>query len=201
MKQVITILRQGGVGVLPTDTLYGIVGSALSPEAVRRTYRLRRRNLKKPMIVLIGDSKDLKRFNIRISPPVKKILNRVWPGKISIVLPLPKNKNILKKFKYLHRGSGTIAFRLPRSARLRSLLRQTGPLVAPSANFEGEPASKTIRAARSYFDERADFYVDAGRLDSKPSTIIGFDRGEIKVIRKGAADISNLYGKLSNNAL
>ena len=51
---IVTTLRNGGVGVVPTDTIYGIVGSALNPKTVARIYKLRRRNPKKPMIILIG---------------------------------------------------------------------------------------------------------------------------------------------------
>ncbi len=71
MKQLLTpepdiieILRQGGVGILPTDTLYGVVGAALSRDAVERIFALRRRNFKKPMIILVGAVKvDVLKFH------------------------------------------------------------------------------------------------------------------------------------------
>ncbi len=60
------VLRRGGVGVMPTDTIYGIVGSALRPSTVRRIYRLRRRNLRKPMIILIFDQISQRKQKKRI---------------------------------------------------------------------------------------------------------------------------------------
>jgi L-threonylcarbamoyladenylate synthase len=161
------ILERGGVGVLPTDTIYGIVGSALKPKTVERIYRLRRRNRKKPMIILIGSIDDLKRFGVNHDSKTKEILNRFWPGKVSIILPCPS-----KKFAYLHRGAKTLAFRLPAKRSLREFLRKTGPLVAPSANPEGKPPAKTIREAKKYFGKKVDFYLDIGRLAGKPSKLV-----------------------------
>jgi L-threonylcarbamoyladenylate synthase len=194
IDKVVDKLKHGKVGILPTDTLYGIVGSALSKDAVRRIYSLRRRNNKKPMIILIGSVSDLETFGIELTPHIKKVLKEIWLGKVSIIMPIARHRKFLTKFSYLHRGTKTLAFRLPgkTSFGLDGLLRKTGPLVAPSANFEGEPPAKTIRAARRYFGDKADFYFDVGRLDSKPSTIIEIKDGYITILRKGAVKPSML---------
>lgn len=167
------------VGVIPTDTIYGIVGPALDRVAVARIYRLRERNRKKPMIILIGDIHDLEKFGIRIDTNTKKLLKKYWPGKVSIILPCAS-----KKFSYLHRGTKTLAFRLPRPAWLRNFLKQSGPLVAPSANIEGERPARTLREAQNYFGADVDFYLDGGKLVSKPSTIIEIKSGRVLVVRK-----------------
>ncbi len=181
------ILRRGGVGILPTDTLYGIVGQAFSREAVRRIYLLRRRNPKKPMIILIGDIGDLRLFGIRLTPQTKAAVRVLWPGKVSVLLDFPlRNKRLLRTFSYLHRGTKSLAFRLPAPQALRSLLRKTGPLVAPSANFEGEPPALTPAVARAYFGDRVDFYLDRGRRAGKPSTLVRLEKGRVVVLREGA---------------
>jgi len=185
-KEIKTRLRQGSVGVLPTDTLYGLVGSAFSKQAVQKIYRIKRRDLKKPFIVLIRDLSDLKKFGVTLSPRVKKFLNKAWPGKVSVILGVKGNLN------YLHRGTRTIAFRLPRPRWLRALLREVGPLVAPSANMHDKPPAKTIRVAKKYFGTRVDFYVDSGSLTSKPSTLVALQKGKVIVIRKGAVAVKNM---------
>lgn len=182
--RVAEVLSAGGVGVLPTDTLYGLVGSALSSAAVARVYRLRRRDPKKPMIVLIAAPDELKKLGAKLSPRTRRILKKVWPGKVSVIVPCPS-----RKFAYLHCGTKTIAFRLPRPAWLRALLRRTGPLVAPSANIEGMPPARTIREARKYFGHKAAFYVDRGRLVSRPSTLIAIKGRRAAVLRQGAARV------------
>ena len=68
------MLCAGGVGVMPTDTIYGIVGSALDKKAVERIYRLRKRNVRKPMIILIGDAGDLKLFGVETDRRIRNIL-------------------------------------------------------------------------------------------------------------------------------
>lgn len=184
---LVEVLKSGGIGILPTDTIYGIVGSALMPKTVARIYRLRRRNPKKPMIVLLGLADDVKKFDVPIDAKTKKILSEIWPRKVSVILPIaPRKVQALQKFKYLHRGTGALAFRVPKPAWLRKLLAETGPLVAPSANFEGEPPATNIRAAKKYFGKKVDFYVDAGRLVSRSSTLIKIEKGKVVVLREGA---------------
>jgi L-threonylcarbamoyladenylate synthase len=184
-KDIEKIIRKCGIGVFPTDTLYGVIGSALKVKAVERIYRLRRRELEKPMIVLISSISDLKFFDIILTPTQKKFLKEFWPGKISVILDCKK-----KKFKHLHRGTESIAFRLPDEDVLRELIRKTGPLVAPSANISGEKPAENTDGARKYFNDSVDFYVDAGKLKSKPSTLVKLENdGSFLVLRKGAVKL------------
>ncbi|MDD5397190.1 MAG: L-threonylcarbamoyladenylate synthase [Candidatus Moranbacteria bacterium] len=185
-KTISPILLAGGIGVLPTDTLYGVVGSALNKKTVGRIFELRQRESDKPMIILIASLVDLKKFGIVPSPLQKKMLNVFWPGKISVVLECQS-----KKFKHLHRGKNTLAFRIPADAELQKLLKKVGPLVAPSANMSGKKPATTYSEAREYFSDNVDFYVDCGKLKSKPSTLIEMDKnGEITILRQGAVKIA-----------
>jgi len=68
LKKIIKILKEGGIGVLPTDTIYGLVGSALNKETVEMIYKIRKREKTKPFIILISSPKDLKIFEIKIKP-------------------------------------------------------------------------------------------------------------------------------------
>ncbi len=189
----VKMLKSGGVGVLPTDTIYGIVGSALSQKTVVKIYRLRKRNPQKPMIILLASAGDLKKFGVATDAKTKNVLARIWPGKVSIILSIaPRQRAALKRFRYLHRGTKTLAFRMPKPVWLRKLLQKTGPLVAPSANIEGKPPALAIRAARKYFGRNVDFYVDAGRLGSKPSTLIKIEKGNVTVLRGGAIKIDSV---------
>ncbi len=182
----VTCLRAGTVVVMPTDTIYGIVGSALLPKAVRRIYRLRKRNLKKPLIILIGDISQLAAFGATVTAGMRRPLKSFWPGKISIIFSLKKSK----KFAYLHRGTHTLAFRLPKPSWLRKLLLETGPLVAPSANHEGKLPARTIREAKKYFGTAVKLYIDAGKFKAKPSTLITFQHGRVKILRQGAVRVA-----------
>lgn len=178
-----SILTGGGIAVIPTDTLYGIVAVARDRRAVARLFRLRRgRAAQKPFIILIPSVASLAEFGIQPAPQTRAFLSRVWPGKVSVVFRVPSNK-----FSYLHRGRKSLAFRLPRNARLRALVAKTGPLVAPSANREGAPPAETLREARAYFGDTVDIYVGARRrLCGAPSTLVSLEDGTVRILREGA---------------
>lgn len=181
-ENIIQILKQGGIGVLPTDTLYGLVGKALNQETVERIYKARRRNPQKPFIILISDLKDLKKFNIRINDEIRNKLKKIWPSSVSVILKCD-NENL----KYLHRGVGSLAFRLSDNKNLNDIIKETGPLVAPSANLEGEKPAQTINQARKYFSDKINFYDDAGKLEAPSSTLIKIDeKGIVEILREGA---------------
>jgi len=185
--KLVEILKNGGIGVLPTDTLYGLVGKAMDKRAVKRIYKVRRRNPLKPMIILIGSFSNLKLFEIKLDKGIEKYLKKIWPGKISVVLHCPE-----KKFFYLHRGTKTLAFRLPKNKKLVKMLKKSGPLLAPSANLEGFPPAENIRQAKKYFEDNINFYVDEGKIVSPSSTIITFKGGKIKILRRGACKIHSV---------
>jgi L-threonylcarbamoyladenylate synthase len=170
-------LCAGKTVVMPTDTIYGIVARALDKKAVERLYKIRRRNPKKPFIILISDISDLKKFSILTNRLTDQLINRFWPGKVSIILPCTS-----QKFAYLHRGTKTLAFRFPKKPSLIRLLKKTGPLVAPSANPEGLAPAKTIAEAKKYFGEAVDSY-NSGRVGGRPSKLVAIKNGKIEILR------------------
>jgi L-threonylcarbamoyladenylate synthase len=178
VEREINILKNGGVGVLLTDTLYGLVGQALNEEVVTRIYGIKDRSGAKPTIILISNISELTLFDIKIDENLQPILGKYWPGPVSIILPCQ-----LGKFKYLHRGTETLAFRLPKKKDLIKLIEQTGPLVAPSANPEGLPPAHNIEEARKYFGDKVDFYLEGGTPLNKPSTIIKINDGKEEIVR------------------
>src|SRR5581483_3620589 len=168
-KEIIKILNSGGIGVLPTDTLYGLVGRAVDKKAVRRIYEVKGRPKDKKFITLISSLKDLQKLGIVLNAKQKKIVSRFWTGPVSIVL------------------AGT-AIRFPKHTLLQKIIAKTGPLVAPSANPSGLSPAETICEAKIYFGDAVDFYVSAGRLRGLPSTLISLVNG-IKVLRQGRVKI------------
>lgn len=169
-QSVIRAITTDGVVVMPTDTIYGIVCSALDESLVNRIYDIRKRRPEKPCIILAGDIGELEKFSVNISPEQKQKLEEYWSknsSPVSVVLDCDD-----ESFAYLHRGTKTLAFRIPANEGLRNLLLETGPLVAPSANPEGLPPAKNIEEARNYFGEAVDFYADGGEIEGKASRVI-----------------------------
>lgn len=170
MKSFKEIIKEGGIAVMRTDTLYGIVADAHNQKSVQRIYSVKKRNLLKPVIVLIADYHDLQKFGIILTMDLKKHLEKYWPGKVSIIL---KPEQSLINTHYIHKGTEGIAFRMPSNEKLRDLLRDVGPLVAPSANPEGLTPAKNIQEAIDYFGDEVDYYLDGGEVtDTKPSKVV-----------------------------
>lgn len=176
-EQLIATLHDGGVAIVRTDTLYGVVGRADSKATVERIYHIKGRKPTKSPIVLIGDTSQLlDQHDTSLLATIAQ--QELWPGPNSIILPSPHGPT------WLTRDNASIAYRLPADGPLRELLMQTGPLVAPSANPEGLPPATTIAEARAYFGDAIDYYHDSGPcLNSQPSSLLAIEDGAIIRLR------------------
>lgn len=174
--KLVELINNGAIGVLLTDTLYGLVARADNEQAVERVFKVKGRTPTKPPIVLIS---DISQLYDPLPDGVSATINELWPGKNSIILPSPSAP------EWLVRGSKGVSYRLPNDERLTTLLAQTGPLIAPSANLEGEPPARTIAEAQAYFGDSVDFYVDDGEaVNDKPSSLYSLTNpGEMEQLR------------------
>ncbi len=177
-KKSALLLKEGAIGVIPTDTVYGICAPALNKKSVEKVYALKKRDPQKPFIVLINSLEDLKLFGVKINKQIEKPLSRFWPGKTSVILKCSNHK-----FSYLHRGTKTLAFRLPKQQKILKILSLSGPLVAPSANWEGYKLAKNIASAKKYFGNKV-FYLNYGEISGKPSTVIDLTGLPPKILRR-----------------
>ena len=172
------ILLQGGVGILPTDTVYGIVSRASDKDAVARMYSLKNRE-NKPGTLIAASVEQL--VELGIAAAALDSVADYWPNPLSIIVPTPAS------LAYLTQDVGSIACRVPADRVLLRLLERTGPLITSSANHPGKPVAETLREAQAYFDDEIDFYVDGGDLAGKaPSTIVKINDGIVEIVRQGA---------------
>jgi len=183
-KDVASKLAQpGAIGVIPTDTVYGVVCRAADAAAVQRLYALKKRAAK-PGTIIAATIEQLEELGMK-----RRYLTAVqefWPGAVSVVISCGP------ELAALHQGKLSLAVRLPAPAALRALLAQTGPLLTSSANQPGAPVSTTIGQAQRYFGKKVDFYVDGGDVaHHQPSTIIRVVDDAIEVLRPGAVAIND----------
>jgi L-threonylcarbamoyladenylate synthase len=176
-NKLVNILNNGGIAVMPTDTIHGIVCRAQNKETVEQIYKLKKRNPTKATIILIDSIDRLRLFDVIPTDEIKKILSDYWPGPVSIILDCHD-----EKYSYLHRGTNSLAFRLPDNETLQELIKATGPLVAPSANIEDMPPATNNEEAYKYFGDNVDIYVD-GPSAEKASKIIKISTSGVEVIR------------------
>ena len=175
--EVIELLKNGAVGVIPTDTVYGVVTPLFNQVGVERMYELKGREEAKPVgTVLINDPLQVE--HIAQSEHLLRA-SAYWPAPVSVVIP------VSSELHYAHKGLDSLPFRVPDHESLQRLLLQTGPLATSSANFAGQMPPTTLQEALGYFREGVDFYVDGGDLSHrKPSAILRFnEEGEPELLR------------------
>lgn len=174
--RVAAVLEAGGIVVARTDTLYGILARADDEAAVERVYAVKDRDDKKSPIVLVASIEQL--FD-PVTAQLHEVCRQKWPGPVSIIVPS------MHAPVWLRRENNSVAYRIPDDDALRELLEHTGPLIAPSANPEGEPPAMTIDEAMAYFGEAIDVYIDGGRVaDAHPSQLLRVDEhGTVERLR------------------
>ena len=178
---IVELLNTGAVGVIPTDTVYGLVARAADAGAVTKLYTTKSRELSPG--TMIGNSVE----GFAELGFEKSSLNRVkhlWPASLSIILDATDVPDYLKKQRT------SLPVRVPNVPELATLLAQTGPLMTTSANVPKQPTSTSVAMAKGYFGDSIDFYVDGGDLSDRPaSTIISINPDDtITVLRQGAVE-------------
>jgi L-threonylcarbamoyladenylate synthase len=176
--KIISLLKSGAVGLLPTDTIYGLSAVALNKNAVEKIHKLKKRDDKKPLVVLISSISQLQELGV--NDDQLSLINNFWPGPLSVIF---ESSNIPE---WLDLETKSLAVRLPDSNELLDLIKKTGPIVSTSANLQGQKPASSAKVAEEYFGKNIDFYVDFGPLESKPSTLVKIENNRLKVIREGA---------------
>ncbi len=179
VNKCVGILNNGGLAVIPTDTVYGVVCRAADEVAVQRLYRLKSRE-NKPGTVIASSIDQL--VELGIKRRYLSAVSQYWPNPISIEIPHDIN--------YLNQDTGRQAVRVVNNKNLQQILDKTGPLLTSSANTPGKSTSKNIAEAKKYFTDKVDFYLDGGELPDNPSTLIRIIDDAVEVLRQGSVKVN-----------
>jgi len=184
LEESIKVIKEGGVIVFPTDTVYGLVCDTTSQKAIQKLFQIKKRDLKKPIPVFVKNIEMAKQI-ATISEKQERFLENVWPGKVTVVLKAKIDfpQGVLGEDK-------TIGLRIPDYAPLNALFNKINkPLSGTSANLAGEHSCLDINDVVAQFANeklQPDLIIDAGTLNpSQPSTTVDLTGKELKVLRKG----------------
>lgn len=182
VKEIVEILRKGGVILYPTDTVWGVGCDATNAEAVDKIYKLKGSDDKKSMLVLCGNVDSVVRY-VNKAPSVafdvmemtSKPLTAILPGAVNVATNLIPEE-------------GTLGIRVPDHEFCQQLLRRFGrPIVSTSANISGEDTPKRFNEISEEIIKGVDYVVDPrfeGKPTRNPSSIISFGAdGAVKIIR------------------
>ena len=189
VARAIAALRAGGIVVYPTETLYGLGCDATDESALRRLAALKGRDAAKPISVLVASRARLDDVAAKPSAEAERLMDAFWPGPLTIVFRArPELSPVLTG------GHETIGARVSPHPVARALAEGLDrPLTATSANPGGEPPPSTAGAARDYFGDAVDAYVDAGATPGgAASTVVDCSGAAPVVLREGAVSIGDL---------
>jgi len=177
------VLRAGGVVAIPTETVYGLAADVENPAAVARVYAIKGRPADHPLIVHAHDLAALEGFVADITPPLRAVAERFWPGPLTAVVARgPRTPRAITG------GQDTVAVRVPAHPLARAILAAFGGAVAaPSANRFGRVSPTLAEHVRADLGDEVDLIVDGGPAEiGVESTIVDLTGSVAAVLRAGA---------------
>jgi L-threonylcarbamoyladenylate synthase len=189
--EAVSVIKNGGVVIFPTDTVYGFLADATNKKAVLKIFKIKKRPKTKTLPIFVSNSELADKLAI-IDNSDKEIIKKKWPGKFTFILRA-KKPDLIKELSGLCLNKKTIAIRIPKYKFLNLLLKEINrPIAQTSANISGNLATGDIKeiidifnlvdGQKKYFP---DLIIDAGNLKkAKPSAIIDLTSEKKKTIRK-----------------
>jgi L-threonylcarbamoyladenylate synthase len=193
-------IASGAVVAFRTDTFYGLGADPFNRDALEAIKNLKGREAGKPILVVVSDEAQAKRFLAGASDIFNYVCARHWPGPLTVVV-----RAAAEVPDELTAGTGTIGVRLPDDESVRAFVRACGgALTATSANLSGEPPARTAEEVARSFPTGLDLIIDGGEArGGQPSTVLDLSEERPRLIREGALSKLELqktfaaYGKQS----
>ena len=198
LQEVANIIRQGGIVVFPTETVYGIGTNGLDSKSISKLYHVKQRPLNKPISLLVSSLEMVKAVTENISDIEYKLMEAFFPGPLTIILK--KNKAVPNN---LTNNTDTVGIRLPDNIIARKLIEYANvPIATPSANISGRSSGTNIQDIIKDFGDKVDYYIDGGPSElGIGSTIVKIDGNEPIILRKGSIseeEINEVVNKYKN---
>lgn len=189
------IIRNGGVVVMPTETVYGLACNALDAAAVRRVFEIKGRPNENPLIVHLSSVAEIGLVASSVAPLVQELAERFWPGPLTVVLP----KKPVVPYETTA-GLDTVAVRVPAHPDALALIERCGvPLAAPSANLFSRLSPTRAEDVDPEIASQVDMVLDGGPCEvGVESTVLDLTGSEPVVLRPGnvtRADIQAVLGR------
>lgn len=183
------IIKNGGLVVMPTETVYGLGADAFNKQAVANIFRAKGRPMDNPLIVHIGSIQDLKKVAAEIPEKAIKLAKAFWPGPLTMVLP--KAECVPDE---VSAGLDTVAVRYPSHPLAETLILLSGTLIAaPSANLSGSPSPTELKHVIDDMNGRVDAILDGGSCEvGLESTVISLDGDVPRLLRPGGVTVDEI---------
>ena len=158
LKEVARTIKQGGIIVFPTETVYGIGTNGLKENSVKRLYEVKQRPLNKPISLLVNSMDMINDIAQEITDLEKALIKEFFPGPLTIIL---KKKDTVPNI--VTANSNTVGVRMPSNKIALKLIEYAGvPIATPSANISGKPSGTNMEDIMKDFEGKVDCYIDDG---------------------------------------
>lgn len=197
VELIIACLRAGDVAAIPTETVYGLAGSALDQKAINKIYSLKNRPLTHPLIMHIAKNWELTQWVSMIPDYVYILIEHFWPGPLTIVGNCTQAINPL-----ITGGQTTVALRSPAHPLAVEILTKLGsPLVAPSANKFGKISPTTAAHVQQSFAQEPLLILDGGRckVGIESTIILATANDHYQILRHGTISATAINAVLANH--
>lgn len=189
LERAARIVREGGVIVIPTDTVYGVACDPRNREAIARIYELKHRPRYKALQVLLSSIDQLDQLGLDLPSPLNRLSAAFLPGAFSPIAVARPDCTLATLADTAEGRPGTQGIRIPNSRLCLEILKATGPVAASSANRSGEESAQSVEEAIAAFDGDVDLYLDGGSTPGHvSSTVVKADpygRDGIEILREG----------------
>lgn len=199
VREAAEVLVSGGIVAFPTETVYGLGGDARRPEAVERIFAAKGRPADNPLIVHVGRLEDAVALAAGVSPLERRLMERFWPGPLTLVLPVRPGAVAPQ----VTAGLDTVAVRVPDHPLARRLIAEAGcPVAAPSANRSGRPSPTLAAHVLEDLNGRIDGVLDGGPTGvGLESTVVRVLDGVIYILRPGGVTAEMLQACAGDDAV
>ena len=182
LKHAGEIIKNGGLVLFPTETVYGIGANGLNSDSVAKIFAAKGRKSDNPLILHISDIKMLADIVEDITPLEERLMSKFWPGPLTIIL---RKKDIVPSI--VTANLNTVGIRMPNNEIARKLIEYAGvPIAAPSANISGRPSGTNINDIKEEFAGKVDCIIDGGETNiGLESTVVIVQNEKVKILRPG----------------
>lgn len=178
--KLVDLINNGNIAVVPTDTVYGIIGDATNIDVIHKVYEVKKRDYSKPLILMVSSIDMLEKYVLEVNNIEKKLIDRYWPGKLTILFK--KNNNV---DDLITSGSELVGIRYPDNKELNELMDKLNkPLISTSCNISSKEVITSIDMLEEDIRKYVSYVYDGGSLSSNSSTIVRVT-DKIEIIREG----------------
>ncbi|PCJ58647.1 MAG: threonylcarbamoyl-AMP synthase [Planctomycetota bacterium] len=172
IKSCVESLALGEIIIIPTETVYGIACKINDEEALNKIYRLKGRDFKKQISMMVHNVEALQELNLSFDSSLLPFMEKCWPGPVTLIFD--------------KEDGGTQGVRIPNNGFVLSLLEEVGPMYVTSANYSNDEDATTFLMASRYFIDKVSLLIDGGNCEyNESSSVFKVNDNQLEVLREG----------------